>query len=694
MIAANLKRTLEKVILFVCNICIFFPRIIYRHYQNRCIGSYKFTPDCDILYISIPHKSPSTELNFLSHLTTKCQLTIASDNAATRKEAIESDVVDNVVWINNMDTSFRINKDVKLLTRKLDTWIKQLDEQAATVCKDWPHIYPNLGPGRSLEETLLWVRSYKSVIESENPDYLIVQPNQDQWCQSKALTIISNSVDVDTIEMPTFLYRITRSYGFSSHQSSVLYLPAVYLVSRAVNQLINIIVLVRRVTVAKFSSVNSFKMNRHISVGFFIYRNSSEFLKKSISIIKGFGKVPDISPIAILYNKPGLAKKLNNENIDTVQLEYFYPTSQFISDTYMWLRVVYKAHSTINQLDEDTYNYGDISLSPVIQPLILEYLHRNFIDNIRYARCVKQYLNQQHLSAVNSAGGGVSKGRIWISTARDQSSSLAFYYDAFPIYVEQPYFEDTNDIYFAIGSLEKERFVNQGVASERIKTVGLEIGSETGWGIKNCEVDGSREKLGLTENQELTLFYAPSWHLPGRNSQRETITVFEQLLEFASTHMNVDLVVKPHPSDQTGTISQVADQYTKENIHVIDRDVDVDHCINCSDIVITKFSMVGLDALLAEKGLITVAIDNDPDRWLRQYDGAAEKFSNLDLFISFLQTLVEDPMYRNEWLEEQSNRRTEFIRKNIRPTSESAIRVAEDVRDHATDYVDGNKNKK
>jgi len=666
------------VIAKLYKILVFFPRLIFQYYQKRKLASSEFVAGADVLYVAIEND----KLKLLALLPNDINLTVASNDPATRSRAKNRARVDDVIWTEDVESVYQVSDDVLKITDKINSVIYRCNESARDVCAGAPHFYPATGYGREAEKMVLYLRSYLRMLASQEPDYVLYRPNQKNWLQSTTLHHTLQDAGVHIMPFPTFEYRLSLNYAPAESGGSLyhhLFLPFAYHICVVATNLKVSILMIQKRLDAVFRPKRPVESSETYIIGFLSYINSERYLNRLFSVMQGFDSMPGLSPVAICWNLGSGLETIRDAGLSAIEVESFYPIKKLPTDLYWWIGTLFRLRAEWDDIEDAAFVHQGASLKPILRPLVFEYVNKELLSSLMYSRATRALFTNVELDAASAPGGGAGVGRSWIYIARDSAQPLTFRYDPFPVFLEKPYFQDICDLYYTIGSLEWKRYKQQGVAEHKLRAVGLQIGDFTEFGVE-ADVEQSKEKIGLSTDRELVLFYAPSWFLPGRNCRRETCEVLEQLLQFVAQNEMVTLVVKPHPRDDTGAVPEVVQQHQAEDVLIVNSSVDSDHCVNIADCVITKASSVGFDALLSGTALISISLATDTDIFFQQFEGGAKNFSNVSAMIEFLEQLAYNPVERQEWLEQQHYRGEIFVENNFHPDSDPLTTVASDIR--------------
>lgn len=167
-----------------------------------------------------------------------------------------------------------------------------------------------------------------------------------------------------------------------------------------------------------------------------------------------------------------------------------------------------------------------------------------------------------------------------------------------------------------MGDYMKEALIKRGVSPNQIVITGQPsydrlLQENSGFGKENiCK------QLGIDpEKKIIALITQP---LPWEINEPVISKVFSSMKNFPE----VQLVVKPHPAEESKLHELILRETSQNNI-IIKKDLDIFELLFSSEIVITMFSTVGLEAIILDKPVITINLTNKPDSYPYAESGAA-----------------------------------------------------------------------
>ena len=197
--------------------------------------------------------------------------------------------------------------------------------------------------------------------------------------------------------------------------------------------------------------------------------------------------------------------------------------------------------------------------------------------------------------------------------------------------------EYSRQIYLNRGRIPPERVVITGAPRwDTIAKVMLKV--------RGTEVSELRERLGLNKPEEKLVVYATE----GASIAR-THRMINAVMRVMSRYINMRLVIKVHPAESV-------EQYTKLRANpegigtspTILNDIDLHLLLAASDLLVTGFSNVALEAALLDKPVLIINLTGDPDPLPFVQDGIAlGAYSETEVQQQF-DRIMNDPVTREQ----------------------------------------------
>ena len=168
---------------------------------------------------------------------------------------------------------------------------------------------------------------------------------------------------------------------------------------------------------------------------------------------------------------------------------------------------------------------------------------------------------------------------------------------------------------------------------------------------KENTTNDSKKHLGISKDFGQYILIDIGVVARGYQSRSEIYTLINNIPFLAKKYSNFLFLIKPHPGFQDKTYLHA--KLNNENIIIFKQSLSILHFLNVSDIVITKFSTIGREAILFDKLVVSLLLDSE-DRW-KAYGEAAIYIQDLSDLVVILDNLQEN---KNQYKRKQFEYKT------------------------------------
>jgi hypothetical protein len=194
----------------------------------------------------------------------------------------------------------------------------------------------------------------------------------------------------------------------------------------------------------------------------------------------------------------------------------------------------------------------------------------------------------------------------------------------------------------------------------------------------------SRRILGLpVRPQALYVGFDPNCALRGYQSAREQAEITQALLAASAKSPDLVVVVKPHPAYPIDHLSPLFSASNKRHVVVLPHDAPLNHFLNAVDLVVSKYSVLLLEAALMRKVALAVIFDGDPR--FRVFGELSLMISDSAALTNRLCQLADDQTERATWMAVRLRQQEEYLTRDyFSPTIDvPAARAAAAIITHA-----------
>jgi CDP-glycerol glycerophosphotransferase (TagB/SpsB family) len=229
------------------------------------------------------------------------------------------------------------------------------------------------------------------------------------------------------------------------------------------------------------------------------------------------------------------------------------------------------------------------------------------------------------------------------------------------------------DLFLAAGKSHERYLHGLGVDDSRIAMVGLSRYTHFDKFTREHSSAESRQILGIGYEADLYILYDPNLIMRGFLSPSEQIDTLELLLNLARQNHRVAVLIKPHPGHHPGMLETVIKSYDLPNVFLLAKNMAPYHALNMCDLLITKYSTIGLESMFFKHPVIAVILDGEP-RW-KLFGEAAEYVLSLAELESLLARIIKDQEFFAAWRGQQLQKQEKYLAEYFdeKPVSSAAL---------------------
>lgn len=592
---------------------------------------------------------------------------VASDDARVRLEAASLPWVADVRWLDRMESFYSVAGDVIRITEEMNRWLKTLADED----RGFPSsllFFPRSAEGgmttQRIQDALLLIRSYLHLIESCDSSrvLIVVRPGFLWEDEVLAATARAKRLSIQRIES-----RMSAAWG-EAKSAGALYARAAYY---AVN-------------VARIGAVSR-RFGKDVDPeGGIVFQLCSSAHKHVENIVPLMKALKDrcCRPIALCWHSrdrytrnPG-SRQIRREKLEAHDLERFCSITHVLRSLVRGYRTWRAARGGKEKLfDSPALEYQGVRLGPLLWPSVRYFLIVEAPEAYRFRIAINRYFERRHPVAVKLWGAtGLSEGYLaWECLSSRKERPLFFFY-TMGANIDWPYDEPSSpvDLLFVPGEVQRST-ANSNVPAENIFVCGqARYDGLTEFRARHAPSE-SRRLLGIPENPGLKVLYDHNIALRGFLSERERASALSGLLQFADSAPEASLLIKPHPSDTSQFAWDGGRRAVSKNVFLIEKTSAPYHALNATDLLITKYSTIGIEAMLFERPVICCALDGE--RRIDIYKGASEFLCSVEELKNLLSRLAGDDEFRVRWVAERLIRQKAFLARYFTKMPESAASV-------------------
>jgi UDP-N-acetylglucosamine 2-epimerase len=218
------------------------------------------------------------------------------------------------------------------------------------------------------------------------------------------------------------------------------------------------------------------------------------------------------------------------------------------------------------------------------------------------------------------------------------------------------------DIIFACSQGHKEKLISIGIDPENIFLVGNPWNSRINKFLEKYNKNYSLNLYKIKAKYKLIVFFDPSY-VCVHYTIIEQLDALYSLLDLCSDFNELCLIIKPHIGYKGSYLEEIASKMKLSNVMFISKYESPFHALNCSDVIVTKFSNLVLEAMLFKKPSICLLFDNN-DQYKIYGDNCDYMYNKKSLKEFFVKSL-KDKIYFNNWRDKLLDNHKYFLERHL-----------------------------
>ena len=185
----------------------------------------------------------------------------------------------------------------------------------------------------------------------------------------------------------------------------------------------------------------------------------------------------------------------------------------------------------------------------------------------------------------------------------------------------------------------------------------------------------SREELCIQKNKGMVIAYDPGAVILGYLTPTEQVQVTEVLLNLCQKFKNLTLMIKKHPNQGNAVFLDSQLKNCKlDNVIMIPKKERPSHFLNAADLLITKFSTLGLEAMYLNTPFLACLLDQE--KKFQIFEEVPEYVFSIQSLTEKLTNFLNHESIFQLWADEQRIRREVFLKSDPQFTKEDQSRKA------------------
>lgn len=569
---------------------------------------------------------------------------LASDDPRVHEAAKGCPWIDQICWIEQMESFYNVADDVIHLTETVNEWLKTLADNKNGFPEELLFFTRHVEGGMTtqrIQDLLLLIRSYHFLLDTHKITSVIVisQPEM----------VWEDDVLIETARNKNLNIQVVGRYSLSVLIKKAESFIKIY--ARAAYYAVNVLRINLR---NRFRSKKTETIDKEIV--FQLCSSAYKHVENIVPLMKTL-KHKGYNPVALCWHSneryikdPG-ATQIKREGLQAEELEKWCSFSDMWKSISGILWTWKKAKEKKREfLTHPVLNYRSVPLGSLLWPSVRFFIMAELAQSYRLRRALKKYFKTHAPIAVKLWGSiSLKEGYFAWKSLDVKNRPLIFFYTV-GAYIDWPYKEPNSpvDLLFVAGEYHKRI----ALKSNSIPLGNIEICGQARYeGLddfrKKYNAEQSRIALKIPLGFATHIFLDTGYIIRGFLWTQEQVTITSLLLRFASEQPSVALIIKPHPGHKPGILESLIGQDAFKNVFFLDKNMLPYHALNAADMLITKYSTLGVEAMLLNCPVVCCILDGE--QRFNIYENAADYIDRIENLEDLLLKLITNNDFRQKW---------------------------------------------
>lgn len=589
---------------------------------------------------------------------------LATDDIRLHREVAKYDWITKAVFIELEESFYSVADKVVEILDIINIWLKSLGSKRGRFPEDilfWIRHAEGGMTTQRIQDILMLIRSYVNLIDQFHIDSIVIISNSNFIWEDTVMveTARSRSIPINIITKNYFKVTLIKLCSFCK--------PFVYELYYLLNTLL---------IKLKFLLFHSDKLIRKNEIIIQICSTAPKHLIQHIALMKEL-KRKNYNPVALCWGVYSGTKQFKKNNISYDELENWVSVSALFSSMIkVFITLIIAKKKWKERQSAPALSYKSVTIGKLLWSSISFFICGELSQRYRLYIASSRYFKSNTPLAI----------KFWTLVFAEavipfkfiSIKDTAIFQWASPVYhsSENPYEHHViSPDLILVSSPKQEKQINElGFHKGNIVSVGQLYKDNLETFSKKFTREQSYIHLSIPSTYCLYLLFDHGYLIRGYMSSSEQIRTIDYLLNFAKTHRSIALLVKPHPAHRSGILETQIRYFSLKNVFLIDSKMLPDHCMNVADLVITKFSTIGIEALYLNKPVVSLILD--VEKRFRIFGDAADYFYNFEDLDNLLEKITSDKNYLIEWKSGHHQRAAKFLDDFILKTSKTSFELA------------------
>ena len=604
--------------------------------------------------------------------TTRGEIIVASDDLRVHWTIKKQNPKVQFTFLEKMESFYCVVDELLVILQMINSWLSKLEitDQDSQNLLYWASHCEGGDTTQRILDILLLKRSYLELLNKYNPNEIIVAKNAFITWEDELLCLLAKEIKI-SIQFSNGIEKL-HSLFWKKWIGIRPFFVGMY-------RTIHVLLIKIKYLFQKRLLVDNKKFVA-VQLPFSELKHHSH----SITIAKSFSRL-GYQGIILGWRLGRTISNIQKNEVEAIEVESWISIKDIITAWRNGIKIYLVARSKQDSFLANSSNSNFDSIRPILNQSMNSFIFTEFVERYLYSTGIKR-LFSKHVPVAMRPLTIVLPFAVtaYNEAIKANPSLIAFMHGGWPYNVPNPITDSKQPIprkdilYFSCGKKHRDILIKGGYNEKNVYATGLPwIESIVEFNKQYSKLE-SRKILNLKLDAKFYIVFDPNIPLRGYQANCEHYTVIRSLLEFASKHLNIEIVIKPHPSHIPGVLEEIIHEFSLPNVHIMDHSKLPYHALNSADVLITKISTLSIEAMFLDVPTVGITLDNEKN--FMCYGDSVEYYNSNELMFQKISLLASDQLIRETWHKQMMKKRDEYFQEEgLKSSGEPAIEIANEV---------------
>ncbi len=563
------------------------------------------------------------------------KVVVASDDFRVHEECKKLDIIDNVTFIQKAIPFTKVADKVINIIDSANLFYEEIERQIGIFKKEYMQLPLYVESGdftQKIQDLLLYIESLNIICKSSEVTEIIILTDTNKFVS----TVIKDYASYKKLK-----FRILNKRYFNIAKNNLKYkIRPFYYLAKTIYIKLQYILEQKIKNEQNVSLTWLFsKEKKHIDNSVFLDDIMKQSTYNSLLYSWRVGKITD--------------NRIVDKNFKLERIEKYLSWKEIFKSVILNLKTIYCYKKLSKMSEKYDFTYFDINIHSIVRPIIIDYIIIESPNAYRFAQGFESFYNNLDLKLI---GGGMNRQKLGmivesiIPLVKTNKYMFSVFMMGKNIYVKEsrrryPKKYWINTLFFVQNEHDK------GIVMDEIQELEnntLIYGSFRGSGVLSQTKEDALKLYDISKSYQTYILFDFASPLFGYGSLEEILSTFYTLVEFIKEYQDICLVVKPHPSADVHVINSAKKNITLNNCIFLKREDNVNYALALSDVVVTKYSTIGIEAMKSNSLVVSYQLDESES--FRLYGENGNYVYSLAELKNMLEKVITDDDYKNKLL--------------------------------------------